>query len=349
MSNLNFWEALSLGIGFPYQIGGYPLAVATVVFLGIFAGSIRRKYSKKKKTEKLIDDDPLVRIVLAAIPNMVFCFIALANKPYVKLTELVQVASFWPIFLTSLYMTNMLLRDFAHRLKFPKWMRKCLRAINPFRWKSPWAKRIALHIAKMENEPGLFQEEIAKIGAAAFPADIVFGLWYLRRAKKVRKSLSLGSEERENLESIYRAVRRMSGKIITQVPQGGEDALALTMALREKAEGIVRNHAKSQTSYTAARAELLLVIRDLRAVQDVVGAGRDRTDLSHYSLLGITREEAAEDPDLVQRAYRKVSSAVHPDVNGSNVHLGRLQAIVNEAYRRLRTPAARQAYDLEIG
>ena len=59
----------------------------------------------------------------------------------------------------------------------------------------------------------------------------------------------------------------------------------------------------------------------------------------YYSLLGVTRDAGEEE---IRRAYHTRAREDHPDFGGS---LDRMKSI-NEAYRVLKDPAARKAYDL---
>jgi curved DNA-binding protein CbpA len=60
--------------------------------------------------------------------------------------------------------------------------------------------------------------------------------------------------------------------------------------------------------------------------------------MSHYDTLGVARDASLQD---VKRAYRKASSAAHPDKGGSDD----LMAKVNAAYDVLSDPERRKRYD----
>lgn len=69
--------------------------------------------------------------------------------------------------------------------------------------------------------------------------------------------------------------------------------------------------------------------------------------MDHYRTLQVTRDA---DPTVVDRAYRALSLKHHPDVigpdgrDGANVRMRQL----NEAYRILRDPQKRAAYDASL-
>lgn len=69
--------------------------------------------------------------------------------------------------------------------------------------------------------------------------------------------------------------------------------------------------------------------------------------MDHYRTLQVTRDA---DPTVVDRAYRALSLKHHPDVSGPDGREGaniRMRAL-NEAYRILRDPQKRAAYDASL-
>lgn len=65
---------------------------------------------------------------------------------------------------------------------------------------------------------------------------------------------------------------------------------------------------------------------------------------THYEVLGIPPSATAEE---VRQAYLARARALHPDAAGAGGSQAGMQA-VNEAWRVLRTPASRAAYDASL-
>lgn len=66
--------------------------------------------------------------------------------------------------------------------------------------------------------------------------------------------------------------------------------------------------------------------------------------MDHYRTLQVTRDA---EPEVIERAYRALSLKHHPDVvaPGKRREATRRMQAINEAYRVLRDPARRRAYD----
>jgi curved DNA-binding protein CbpA len=67
--------------------------------------------------------------------------------------------------------------------------------------------------------------------------------------------------------------------------------------------------------------------------------------LTHYDTLRIQRTDP---PEVIKRAYRKLSSEFHPDHNPGQDATAKMQEI-NAAYAVLGDPVARATYDAEMG
>ncbi len=67
-----------------------------------------------------------------------------------------------------------------------------------------------------------------------------------------------------------------------------------------------------------------------------MAGGRD-----YYEILGVPRNASQED---IQRAYRRLARAYHPDLNSDPVAEDRFKEI-SEAYNVLSDPATRRRYD----
>lgn len=63
------------------------------------------------------------------------------------------------------------------------------------------------------------------------------------------------------------------------------------------------------------------------------------TPQTHYEVLGVAKDAT---PEQIKQAYRKASSAAHPDREGGSAER---QKAVNEAYEVLSDPERRQDYD----
>jgi molecular chaperone HscB len=73
---------------------------------------------------------------------------------------------------------------------------------------------------------------------------------------------------------------------------------------------------------------------------------------NHFELLGVP-ERFAVDPDALERSYRALQGAIHPDRHATADEAGRRLALqssarVNEAYRALRDPVDRAQYLLAL-
>lgn len=69
-----------------------------------------------------------------------------------------------------------------------------------------------------------------------------------------------------------------------------------------------------------------------------------RTRVDHYQRLQVTRDA---DPEVIEKAYRALSLKHHPDraSDREQARATRRMQRINEAYRVLRDPALRRAYD----
>jgi len=69
--------------------------------------------------------------------------------------------------------------------------------------------------------------------------------------------------------------------------------------------------------------------------------------VDHYRTLQVTRDA---DPTVIDRAYRALSLKHHPDVSGPDGREGATERMreLNEAYRVLRDPQRRAAYDASL-
>lgn len=66
----------------------------------------------------------------------------------------------------------------------------------------------------------------------------------------------------------------------------------------------------------------------------------------HYRVLQVTRDA---EPEVIERAYRALSRKYHPDVqNAEGGTATRRMQEINEAYRVLRDPSLRHAYDATL-
>jgi hypothetical protein len=73
------------------------------------------------------------------------------------------------------------------------------------------------------------------------------------------------------------------------------------------------------------------------------GPGRIPGGLTHYDVLGVAPDATA---DEVRAAYRARARALHPDRAGDAG--AQAMALLNDAYRALRDPERRRAYDDEL-
>jgi DnaJ-class molecular chaperone len=66
--------------------------------------------------------------------------------------------------------------------------------------------------------------------------------------------------------------------------------------------------------------------------------------MDHYRTLQVTRDA---EPEVVERAYKALSRKYHPDraAPGDHADANRRMQAINEAYRVLRDPDSRRAYD----
>jgi DnaJ homolog subfamily C member 3 len=69
--------------------------------------------------------------------------------------------------------------------------------------------------------------------------------------------------------------------------------------------------------------------------------------VDHYQRLQVTRDA---DPEVIEKAYRALSLKHHPDraSDREQARATRQMQRINEAYRVLRDPALRRAYDRTI-
>lgn len=66
---------------------------------------------------------------------------------------------------------------------------------------------------------------------------------------------------------------------------------------------------------------------------------------THYDVLGVNQSATQ---DQIKLAYRKLSKQHHPDISGGSKESERIFLEVQEAYKVLKDPAAREAYDARL-
>ncbi|TKI53808.1 J domain-containing protein [Lysinibacillus mangiferihumi] len=66
---------------------------------------------------------------------------------------------------------------------------------------------------------------------------------------------------------------------------------------------------------------------------------------THYETLGINRNATQEQ---IKLAYRKLSKKHHPDVSGGNPESEKIFLEVQDAYKVLKDPALKEAYDSRL-
>lgn len=66
---------------------------------------------------------------------------------------------------------------------------------------------------------------------------------------------------------------------------------------------------------------------------------------THYDVLGVNQSATQEQ---IKLAYRKLSKQHHPDVSGGSKESERIFLEVQEAYKILKDPTAREAYDARL-
>ncbi|WP_042473927.1 DnaJ domain-containing protein [Bacillus ndiopicus] len=66
---------------------------------------------------------------------------------------------------------------------------------------------------------------------------------------------------------------------------------------------------------------------------------------THYETLGLDKNATAEQ---IKLAYRKLSKKHHPDVNGGSKESEKIFLEVQEAYKVLKDPALKEAYDAKL-
>uniref|UniRef100_A0A0B7AY96 J domain-containing protein n=1 Tax=Arion vulgaris TaxID=1028688 RepID=A0A0B7AY96_9EUPU len=69
------------------------------------------------------------------------------------------------------------------------------------------------------------------------------------------------------------------------------------------------------------------------------------TKVTHYDILGITKEATSED---IRAAFIKKSKECHPDINRTDPNNHKKFVLVNEAYSVLNKPLSRSDYDASI-
>ena len=70
--------------------------------------------------------------------------------------------------------------------------------------------------------------------------------------------------------------------------------------------------------------------------------------MDHYRVLQVTRDA---DPEVIERAYKALARKYHPDMGGADDREQRTRRMqqITAAYRVLREPASRKAYDAQLG
>lgn len=63
---------------------------------------------------------------------------------------------------------------------------------------------------------------------------------------------------------------------------------------------------------------------------------------NYYEVLGVTKNATQEE---IKLAYRKLSKKYHPDVNQGNDNAEKMFIEIQEAYKVLKDPESRKAYD----
>ena len=263
-------------------------------------------------------------------------------------TFIFLVSSFF-VFLVTMFSTNLIIsKGYFAKLKKVAAIKHVMlifalvdgNILLKYSWHSSFARKIALKIAKAEKEKGMFQAEISRVHQAFFPFDAVVALRFLAKAKGIAKKWEISAAEREEARQIYQEIRILSGKLI---PHGGEDALSVIMALRDKGTDIFNRHCKEQLLYEAAREQLLGALSELATVGDILEARKSQ--ITFYDLLGVPKKTDGND---IKTAYRAIISVIHPDLHQGNKYLQLLTVLVNNAYAALSRPDRRKAYDITM-
>jgi hypothetical protein len=76
--------------------------------------------------------------------------------------------------------------------------------------------------------------------------------------------------------------------------------------------------------------------------QPRTGSGRSFNSITHYEVLGVAPTASQQE---IRGAYRRLARVHHPDHDAADTGT---MAALNEAYRVLRNPARRAAYDAEL-
>ncbi len=66
---------------------------------------------------------------------------------------------------------------------------------------------------------------------------------------------------------------------------------------------------------------------------------------THYTTLGLQQDATQEQ---IKLAYRKLSKKHHPDISGGNKASEKIFLEIQEAYKVLKDPASREAYDARL-
>jgi len=293
-----------------------------------YATTLRSTVSREIK-ERMIE---LATVEAPVLPDM-----AHFDESYQARMNGFAVGGTPALYLLFLYLINAVWRDASkHVLGF----------LSRTGWHSRSAKSTAADLAKMEpgDEKGLFSEEIKRLNAWVFPADILLGWKYRLKARRVLRAHRIETQERDDVRFVYNEIRKLSGALI---PHGNEQSLSIITALRERGETTVRNHRKGTIVFAFAREELLAIMRELLTLGDILEALGEKPEITKYHLLGLEPALSIDDKTIKQ-AYHSIMKAIHPDRNPGDKFLENLARLVNESYAVLGNRNRRRAYETAI-